>query len=310
MVDLSELKVGDIVVLRNGKRKETLLVERYSKEGKDEYGICIKDYDYIIFQKDGHCYDDKTESKYDIVEIIKQKKRKKGKKDMVDLSDLKAGDKVKLRDGQVLEVVEITKVDNKTRYDYLLSGLNYRSFYTKDGHNYADGEIDDKDIVEIIPKSKEESDKPKVDLHNIAEGDVVYCDDGSEHVVDNVTFDQNYAVITLYDFGTFEFNYDGTKFQEDAEIGDIVNVLHGNSDPDKEPSKPAADAVNHPSHYKIGGVECIQAIKASMTEEAYKGFLKGNIIKYIWRYEIKGKPIEDLKKARVYLNWLIKEIEE
>ena len=58
-----------------------------------------------------------------------------------------------------------------------------------------------------------------------------------------------------------------------------------------------------PDHYK-GAVECIDAIRASMTQESFRGYLKGNIIKYSWRYEKKGL-IEDLRKAQVYLNWLI-----
>jgi len=67
------------------------------------------------------------------------------------------------------------------------------------------------------------------------------------------------------------------------------------------------DMVNHPGHYtKDGGIECIDAIKASMSSAAFKGYLKGNVMKYIWRYEKKNK-LEDLQKANVYLGWLIKE---
>ena len=65
-----------------------------------------------------------------------------------------------------------------------------------------------------------------------------------------------------------------------------------------------ADAVNHPQHYCKGGVECIEAIRASMTDEAFAGYCKGNVMKYIFRYENKG-GVEDLNKALVYLNWLI-----
>lgn len=64
------------------------------------------------------------------------------------------------------------------------------------------------------------------------------------------------------------------------------------------------DVVNHPSHYTSGDIECIDAIKASMSIEAFAGFLKGNIIKYMWRYEHKN-GIEDLKKAQWYQNKLI-----
>ncbi len=65
------------------------------------------------------------------------------------------------------------------------------------------------------------------------------------------------------------------------------------------------DAVNSPPHYKSGGIEAIEGIEASMEPEAYAGYLKGNVMKYLWRYEKKGKPVEDLKKARWYLDRLI-----
>jgi len=64
------------------------------------------------------------------------------------------------------------------------------------------------------------------------------------------------------------------------------------------------DKVNSPSHYNSGNIECIEAIKESMTPEAFRGYLKGNVQKYLWRYEYKN-GLDDLYKARVYLNWLI-----
>lgn len=67
------------------------------------------------------------------------------------------------------------------------------------------------------------------------------------------------------------------------------------------------DNVNHPSHYTANGIECIEAIRASMTADQFCGYLKGNIIKYLWRYELKGKMIEDLQKASFYLTRLLKE---
>ena len=65
-----------------------------------------------------------------------------------------------------------------------------------------------------------------------------------------------------------------------------------------------SDTVNHPAHYTYGGIECIEAIKASMTADGFCDYCKGNILKYIWRWRSKG-GVEDLKKARVYLDWLI-----
>lgn len=64
------------------------------------------------------------------------------------------------------------------------------------------------------------------------------------------------------------------------------------------------DNVEHPSHYCRGGIECIDAIEASLGKDEFTGFLRGNIIKYIWRYKDKN-GLEDLKKAQWYLNKLI-----
>ena len=64
------------------------------------------------------------------------------------------------------------------------------------------------------------------------------------------------------------------------------------------------DEVQHPSHYTQGSIECIEAIRASMTAGGFCDYCKGNIIKYIWRWRDKG-GVEDLRKASVYLDWLI-----
>jgi len=65
------------------------------------------------------------------------------------------------------------------------------------------------------------------------------------------------------------------------------------------------DMVNHPPHYTArGGIECIEAIEAQLTPEEYRGYLKGNIAKYVWREIHKGN-IQSLKKAQWYLDRLI-----
>ena len=64
------------------------------------------------------------------------------------------------------------------------------------------------------------------------------------------------------------------------------------------------DNVN-PSHYKQGDIECIDAIRASMTLDEFCAYCKGNIIKYVWREKMKGGA-EDLKKAAVYIKFLEK----
>jgi hypothetical protein len=65
------------------------------------------------------------------------------------------------------------------------------------------------------------------------------------------------------------------------------------------------DTVNHPEHYTSGSIECIDAIQASMSAEAFEGYCKGNAMKYIWRYKNKGKALEDLQKAQWYLYKLV-----
>lgn len=64
------------------------------------------------------------------------------------------------------------------------------------------------------------------------------------------------------------------------------------------------DPVAKPEHYASGGIECIDAIQASMSAEEFKGYLKGNAQKYLWRYQNKANPAQDLAKAQWYLNRL------
>ena len=65
-----------------------------------------------------------------------------------------------------------------------------------------------------------------------------------------------------------------------------------------------SDNVNYPEHYTAGDIECIEAIKAALTPEEFRGYCKGNGIKYIWRERIKGGD-ESLAKGRWYLNLLV-----
>lgn len=60
--------------------------------------------------------------------------------------------------------------------------------------------------------------------------------------------------------------------------------------------EPERSAIDHPKHYNVGGIEVIDAI------EAWKlGFNLGNVVKYVARADYKSKPLEDLKKAKWYL---------
>ena len=66
--------------------------------------------------------------------------------------------------------------------------------------------------------------------------------------------------------------------------------------------------VEKPEHYRTGEIECIAAIEAAMTPEEFAGYLRGNVLKYLWRYDKKHAALEDrhkdLQKARWYLHRL------
>lgn len=62
------------------------------------------------------------------------------------------------------------------------------------------------------------------------------------------------------------------------------------------------DVVERPAHYNQGGIECIEYIKQVLGPEGFIAYCLGNQIKYTHRHKYKGKPQEDLKKARYYLN--------
>lgn len=64
--------------------------------------------------------------------------------------------------------------------------------------------------------------------------------------------------------------------------------------------------VDNPPHYNNGSVECIEAIEAMLTKDEYIGYLRGNALKYMWRFRYKKKPFEDLRKARWYEERLMK----
>ena len=85
---------------------------------------------------------------------------------------------------------------------------------------------------------------------------------------------------------------------EDSELWEEEEAAHSSWDNEVK------DVVNNPDHYNTGNIECIEAIEESMSSVAFKGYLKGNCMKYLWRYDYKGKQVEDLQKAGWYLQKL------
>jgi hypothetical protein len=77
----------------------------------------------------------------------------------------------------------------------------------------------------------------------------------------------------------------------------------------KKKANDLLDMVNHPPHYTTGSVECLDAIKSALGD-GYVHYCQGVILKYVWRFERKEKPLEDLGKAEFYLKELQKFIED
>jgi hypothetical protein len=64
------------------------------------------------------------------------------------------------------------------------------------------------------------------------------------------------------------------------------------------------DPVTAPSHYRVGGIDCLDFIEAKQL-----GYREGNVVKYVVRAKHKGNELEDLRKARFYLDRVIAELE-
>ena len=69
------------------------------------------------------------------------------------------------------------------------------------------------------------------------------------------------------------------------------------------------DMVNSPAHYNEANLETIDIIQ-SVTKDGFEAYLQGNILKYVCRYRYKQNAVEDLEKARWYLNRLIETVGE
>ena len=80
------------------------------------------------------------------------------------------------------------------------------------------------------------------------------------------------------------------EFEDEFEIEDLFTDIN----------------VNSPPHYGQGTIECIEYIKDFLSNDEYTGYLRGNIAKYLHRWRYKN-GIEDLKKARWYLEALIQQ---
>lgn len=93
----------------------------------------------------------------------------------------------------------------------------------------------------------------------------------------------------------------------DSDRGVCVECNGENFKPKEK--KDLTDNVNHPKHYTQGKFECIDAIEEiTKPLDKFEAYLVGTILKYLWRFKFKN-GLEDLKKARWYLDKLINKME-
>lgn len=72
------------------------------------------------------------------------------------------------------------------------------------------------------------------------------------------------------------------------------------------------DAVRSPKHYKLPrlNIESVDVLRSVLTPEEFKGFCRGNALKYLIRAGRKDNELQDIKKAGVYIEWLIDTIQD
>lgn len=120
---------------------------------------------------------------------------------------------------------------------------------------------------------------------------------------------KNHFVIPELEVNFEDSKCDGVEpEQEEVMTYDEYLYMSGGVEPDVEVYF-ESDLIDNQIHYTVNGIQPIQIMKANMTKEEYRGFLEGNILKYPLRYKHKN-GLEDLKKAKTYLSWLIEDIEE
>lgn len=119
---------------------------------------------------------------------------------------------------------------------------------------------------------------------------------------------------------TIERSCDNCRYREgwpDTEPCTWCAMLHPGSpekplywvfkEPDEEAQNTPADNVNHPAHYTAGDVECIDALESMACgyDVPVQASLAWQVGKYIWRAPLKHNKLEDLEKAKWYLDRLI-----
>ena len=133
-------------------------------------------------------------------------------------------------------------------------------------------------------------------------------------MIDNTTSEVdiifNYDGLTNY--CKFKGNHMEKEFNDIEELFQYLDKLADTPDDTpvnntRETKEVKPDNVNHPTHYNKGTMECLDVIKSCLSTAEFKGFLKGNVMKYMYRKGDKGDALEDLNKACWYAKKLMEQ---
>lgn len=123
------------------------------------------------------------------------------------------------------------------------------------------------------------------------------------------SYRQPHAVISDKRFNTCVqyANFIADFFQEHGITNWEIGAVKTRFPIDEKFCGASEDKIN-PDHYKIGGIETFDILRAKLSPTQLAGFCKGNVLKYITRADHKDK-VDDLKKAKWYLDKLIEELD-
>lgn len=198
------------------------------------------------------------------------------------------GDRVKLRNGEIVSIIEVDKEPSLFPVKGWHPIVSEPLYWTKRGY-YTFGAIHNLDIIGIVAPTD------KIELVTICHR----LDDSPPIMINGEPYVPSYQE---------SMDAKNPVFEDILKTIDRVHN-HEEREADMLKSRTHTPSEVNPEHYKIGGIETWDYLKAKLSPTQLAGFAIGNVIKYCSRSDHKGKLV-DLEKAAWYLNNLIIELKK
>lgn len=202
---------------------------------------------------------------------------------------------LKFKDGQTYICTKSTIYwwTEGKEYDVFFDGVTERFAIEDDeGTIWYDNELNHSDQKFKLKEEKQMLKFKEGQTYICTRTEFPWWTEGKEYKVFN---DRKYDILVIEDD-------QGTRWNE-KELTTSFNRFELKEEPTM------SDLIDNQSHYKNQGIEPIDLMRKNFSKEEFAGFLQGNVLKYMLRYKNKN-GVEDLKKAKTYLTWLIKEEEK